>query len=82
MARWERPTLNSRSRSVDILGRRVCLEIDKEEGWVLSEEAGGRMAEIGLLPFAHVALEVARSVLPAYRSRFGKRQVNQPQLLK
>jgi hypothetical protein len=40
------------------------------------------MAEIGLLPFAHVALEVARSVLPAYGSRFGKRQVNQPQLLK
>jgi hypothetical protein len=38
------------------------------------------MAEIGLLPFAHVALEVARSVLPA--GRFGKRQVNQPQLLK
>lgn len=39
------------------------------------------MAEIGLLPFARVALQVARSVLPAYRSRFSKRQFNQPQLL-
>jgi hypothetical protein len=44
-------------------------------------EAGGTMAEIGLLPFARVALQVARSVLPAYRSRFSKHQFNQPQLL-
>jgi len=27
------------------------------------------MGEVGLLPFARVALQVARSVLPAYRSR-------------
>jgi hypothetical protein len=39
------------------------------------------MAEIGLLPFARVELEVSRSVLRAYRSRFSKRQFNQPQLL-
>ena len=39
------------------------------------------MAEIGLLSFARVALQVARSVLPAYRSRFSKHQFNQPPLL-
>jgi hypothetical protein len=50
-------------------------------GWVFSDEVGGTMAEIGLLPFARVALEVARGVLPAYRSRFSKRRFNQPQLL-
>jgi hypothetical protein len=60
---------------------RVCLGIDKEERWVFSDEAGGTMVEIGLLTFARVALEVAHSVLPAYRSRFSKRQFNQPQLL-
>jgi IS5 family transposase len=44
-------------------------------------EAGGEMAEIGLLPFARVALEVATAVLPRYRSRFSKHQFSQPQLL-
>jgi len=39
------------------------------------------MAEIGLLPFARVALEVATAVLPRYRSRFSKHQFSQPQLL-
>src|SRR6266481_2120714 len=39
------------------------------------------MAEIGLLPFARVALEVAQRVLPPYRSRFSKHQFTQPQLL-
>jgi len=39
------------------------------------------MAEVGLLSFARVALEVARSVLPSYRSRFSKHQFTQPQLL-
>lgn len=39
------------------------------------------MAEIGLLPFARVALDVARSILPVYRSRFSKHQFTQPQLL-
>jgi len=39
------------------------------------------MAEVGLLPFARVALQVSRAVLPRYRSRFSKHQFNQPQLL-
>lgn len=39
------------------------------------------MAEIGLVPFAQLALEVASSVLPRYRTRFSKRQFTQPQLL-
>ena len=39
------------------------------------------MAEIGLLPIARVALQVATRVLPAYRSRFSKHQFTQPQLL-
>lgn len=39
------------------------------------------MAEVGLLPFARTALEVAATVLPPYRSRFSKRQFTQPQLL-
>lgn len=39
------------------------------------------MAEVGLLPFARVALQVSRTVLPRYRSRFSKRLFNQPQLL-
>src|SRR6266403_945197 len=44
-------------------------------------EAGGAMAEVGLLPFACIALQVSRAVLPRYRSRFSKRQFTQPQLL-
>ena len=39
------------------------------------------MAEVGLLPFARIALQVSRAVLPRYRSRFSKRQFTQPQLL-
>jgi hypothetical protein len=39
------------------------------------------MAEVGLLPFARVALKVATAVLPSYRSRFSKHQFTQPQLL-
>jgi hypothetical protein len=39
------------------------------------------MAEIGLLPFARVALQVATRVLPPYRTRFSKHQFTQPQLL-
>lgn len=39
------------------------------------------MAEIGLVTFAMVALEAARAVVPAYRSKFSKRQFTQPQLL-
>jgi hypothetical protein len=44
-------------------------------------EAGGAMAEVGLLPFARIALQVAKAVLPRYRSRFSKHQFTQPQLL-
>src|SRR5712692_9904214 len=39
------------------------------------------MAEVGLLPFARVALQVATQVLPRYRTRFSKQQFTQPQLL-
>jgi Transposase domain (DUF772) len=39
------------------------------------------MAEVGLLPFAGVALQVCKAVLPRYRSRFSKRLFNQPQML-
>ena len=39
------------------------------------------MAEVGLLPFARIALEVSRAVLPRYRSRLSNRQFTQPQLL-
>jgi hypothetical protein len=39
------------------------------------------MPEIGLLPFARVAWQVASAVLPPYRTRFSKRQFTQPQLL-
>src|SRR6266446_2137822 len=43
--------------------------------------AGGTMAEVRLLPFARVALQVATQVLPPYRTRFSKHQFTQPQLL-
>ncbi|HZC01357.1 MAG TPA: transposase [Gammaproteobacteria bacterium] len=39
------------------------------------------MAEVGLVGFAKVALDVARSVLPNYRSKFSKHVFTQPQLL-
>ena len=39
------------------------------------------MAEVGLLPIARVALQVATQVLPPYRTRFSKHQFTQPQLL-
>ena len=39
------------------------------------------MAEVGLLPFARTALEVATAVLPRYRSRCSKHQFTQSQLL-
>jgi hypothetical protein len=44
-------------------------------------EAGGAMAEVGLLPFARIALQVSKAVLPRYRSRFSKHQFTQSQLL-
>ncbi len=39
------------------------------------------MAEVGLLAFGRTAWEVARAVLPSYRTRFSKHQFTQPQLL-
>ena len=45
---------------------------------VVFRKAVGNMAEVGLLPFARVALEVATAVLPPYRSRCNKHQFSQP----
>lgn len=39
------------------------------------------MSEIGLVPFARVALEVGREVLPPYSHRFSPQRFTQPQLL-
>jgi IS5 family transposase len=39
------------------------------------------MAEIGLVKFATIALQVGQAALPAYRSKFSKHQFTQPQLL-
>ncbi len=39
------------------------------------------MNEVGLVPFAGVALEVSREVVPAYSHRFSPQRFTQPQLL-
>jgi hypothetical protein len=39
------------------------------------------MSEVGLVPFACVALEVSREVVPAYSHRFSPQRFTQPQLL-
>src|SRR5260370_33383584 len=39
------------------------------------------MAEVGLVRFAQVALDVAKVTVPRYRTCFSKRQFSQPQLL-
>jgi hypothetical protein len=39
------------------------------------------MAEIGLVQFATIALQVGQAALPAYRSKFSKHRFQQPQLL-
>jgi hypothetical protein len=39
------------------------------------------MAEVGLLAFGRTAFDVARAVLPSFRTRFSKHQFTQPQLL-
>lgn len=39
------------------------------------------MSEVGLVPFARIALEVSREVLPAYSHRFSPQRFTQPQLL-
>jgi hypothetical protein len=38
------------------------------------------MAEVGLLPIARIALQVAKAVLPRYRRRFSKHPFNLPHL--
>ncbi|HET7258252.1 MAG TPA: hypothetical protein VFI75_00935, partial [Candidatus Acidoferrum sp.] len=45
--------------SVDILDTEFVVRIDKSGLTVFSDRAGGTMAEVGLLPFARVALQVA-----------------------
>ncbi|MGA8221226.1 MAG: hypothetical protein WB780_06185, partial [Candidatus Acidiferrales bacterium] len=55
---------------VDILVTSVNLGRDRRGRVVFSMRAGGAMPEIGLLPFARVALDVATATLPSYRSRF------------
>jgi hypothetical protein len=55
--------------------------IDKEGLTVFSDGAGGTMAEVGLLSFSRVALQVTTKILPPYRTRFSKHQFTQPQLL-
>src|SRR5260221_11190888 len=67
--------------SVDIPGTVLISRVDKKRLTVFSDGAGGTMAEVGLLPFARGALEVATQVLPPYRTRFSKHQFTQPQLL-
>ena len=42
---------------------------------------GWEMAEVGLVRFAQVAMEVTKATVPDYRSKFSKRQFTQPQLL-
>jgi hypothetical protein len=39
------------------------------------------MAEVGLVRFANVAMEIAEAILPAYPSKFSKHTFTQPQLL-
>src|SRR5258706_1176020 len=67
--------------SVDIPDTVLISRVGKKRLPVFSDGAGGTMAEVGLLPFARVALEVATQVLPPYRTRFSKHQFTQPQLL-
>ena len=69
------------SGSVDILDMRMNFDRDKRQGLMFSSRAGGGMPEIGVLPFARVALDCATAILPRYRSRFSKHQFAQPQLL-
>ena len=39
------------------------------------------MSEVGLVPFARVALEVSQEVVPVYSHRFSPQRFTQPQLL-
>src|SRR5258708_29906758 len=67
--------------SVDIPGTVLISRVDKKRLTVFSDGAGGTRAEVGLLPFARVALQLATQVLPPYRTRFSNPQFTQPQLL-
>src|SRR6266404_4754883 len=74
--------LDSKAKALLTSSAQFSLQgIDKGRLAVFSGRAGGTMAEVGLLPFARVALQVATQVLPPYRSRFSKHQFTQPQLL-
>jgi hypothetical protein len=59
----------------------MVFEEDERSAMMFSMGAGGGMPEIGLLPFARVAMDVATAVVPTYRTRFSKHQFTQPQLL-
>jgi hypothetical protein len=63
------------------LAPRLIFHEDERAVMVFSNRAGGAMPEIGLLPFARVARDVATAIVPTYRSRFSKHQFTQPQLL-
>jgi hypothetical protein len=52
--------------------REVVFEGDRRTAMMFSTGAGGAMPEIGLLPFARVALDAVTAVLPPCRSRFSK----------
>ena len=61
--------------------REMVFEEDRRTAMMFSTGAGGGRPEIGLLPLARVAMDVATAVLPPYRSRFSKHPFPQPQLL-
>ena len=48
----------------DVLGTEGDCLADKPDRRMCSTQAGGGMPEIGLLPLARVALDVATTVLP------------------
>src|SRR6266404_4729260 len=52
-------TFRINTGSVDIPDTVLISRVDKKRLTVFSDGAGGTMAEVGLLPFARVALEVA-----------------------
>jgi hypothetical protein len=56
-------------------GAERCREVQPWEVEVIP------MAEVGLVRFAHVAREVAETVLPTYRSKYSKHLFAQPSLL-
>src|SRR5260370_10663854 len=67
--------------SVDILGIIAMREIDKEALVVFSDEAGGTMAEVGLLPFPPLPCQLPTQVLPSYPPRFSNHSSPHPKFL-